>query len=267
MSYHVRYGLNFNPFIKNSKDVFVQTPDDLEVHHRLNYLLENKGFGVITSPAGRGKTTTIRHWAKNLNTSIYKVVYTPLSTLTVLEFYKQLAALLGLEPANRKSDNFKLIQAEIRRFAIEKRITLICIIDEANYVSSAILNDLKMLFNFDMDSKDHAVILLVGLATLNNTLRLAANEPLRGRITMNYHLEQLNKIEGRNYIQGRLDAAKATQSVFEESAFEAILNAAGGIPRIINKICDACLLIADSKKVPTVDNEIVMNAVNEVELG
>jgi len=44
---------------------------------------------------------------------------------------------------------------------------------------------------------------------------------------MNYHLEPLNKIEGRNYIQGRLNAAKATQSVFEESAFEAILNAAG----------------------------------------
>ena len=265
MSYHERYGLIFNPFIKDVKDIFVQTPDDREVHHRLNYLLQNKGFGVVTSPPGRGKTTTIRHWAKELNTSRYQVVYTPLSTLTVLEFYKQLATLLRLEPANRKSDNFKLIQAEIRRFAIEKQITIVTVIDEASYISSGILNDLKMLFNFEMDAKDHAVVLLVGLPTLNNTLRLAANEPLRGRITMNYHLEPLNKIEGRNYIQGRLNAAKATQSVFEESAFEAILNAAGGIPRIINKVCNACLLIADSQKAPIVTDDIVMGAVNEVE--
>ncbi|WP_249536723.1 ATP-binding protein [Serpentinicella alkaliphila] len=109
------------------------------------------------------------------------------------EFYKHLSSELGLEPMHKKTDNFKNIQAEINRYSIEKRITPVIIIDEANYINNAVLNDLKMLFNFDMDSKDRAVVILVGLPQLNNTLRLVANEPLRQRVTMNYNLDSLGE--------------------------------------------------------------------------
>ncbi len=61
--------------------------------------------------------------------------------------------------------------------------------DEANYINNAILNDLNPLFNFDMDSRDQAVVLLAGLPKLNDTLSLAVHEPLRQRIVMNYNLE------------------------------------------------------------------------------
>ncbi len=123
----------------------------------------------------------------------YKVIYTTLSTLTVNEFYKPLAEQFGLESMFRKNDNFRIIQNEFTRYAVEKRITPVIIIDEANYMRHSILNDLKLLFNFEMDSKDRAVVLMVGLPQLNNTLRLVAHEPLRQRITMNYHLEGLVK--------------------------------------------------------------------------
>ena len=91
-----RFGLEFNPFLKNSKEILINTQESREA-------------------------------------------------------------------AFRKPDNFKSIQDEITRLALEKRKTPVIIIDEANYVSNAILNDLKILFNFEMDSKDRAVILLVGL--------------------------------------------------------------------------------------------------------
>ena len=176
MDYTARYGLEFNPFLKNSKEVLVETQEYKEVQFRLKYLLSTKGFGILT---GRGKTTSIRNWAASLNPSLYKVVYSCLSTLTVMDFYRNLAAELGAVPAYRKTENFKLIQDEITRLVIEKRQTPVIIMDEANYIGTAILNDLKILFNFEMDSRDRAVIPLAGLPQLNNTLRLGIHEPLR----------------------------------------------------------------------------------------
>lgn len=267
MDYISRYGLDFNPFIKNTHDIVIETSEYKEIVFRLNFLLKNRGFGVITGGPGRGKTTVVRNWVKTLNTSLYKVVYTSLSTLTVSEFYKYLAINLNLEPAHKKSDNFKNIQSEINRYSIEKRITPVIIIDEASYINNGILNDLKMLFNFDMDSKDRAVVLFVGLPNFNNTLRLVANEPLRQRITMNYNLESLSKKESLEYIKGKLNGAKCTMEVFEQGALEAVINASNGIPRLINKICNSCLIIANSKNANTIDSDIVMHAVNETELG
>ena len=80
-------------------------------------------------------------------------------------FTRNLATELGAQPAFRKTDNFKIIQDEINRLVLEKRQTPVIIIDEANYIGNAVLNDLKMLFNFEMDSKDRAVVLLSGLPT------------------------------------------------------------------------------------------------------
>jgi type II secretory pathway predicted ATPase ExeA len=267
MDYTSRFGLEFNPFMKNTGDILVETTEGKESIYRLDILLKTRGFGLITGAPGKGKTTIVRHWAKALNASLYKVIYTSLSTLTVNEFYKHLAAQLGLETKFRKSDNFRIIQNEITRYSIEKRITPVIIIDEANYISNGILNDLKLLFNFDMDSKDRAVILLVGLPQINNTLRLVANEPLRQRITMNYHLEGLTKEESKTYVTSKLSSAKCYTTIFSEGALEGIVNAANGIPRIINKICNACLLISHNQNLNEINNDIVMLAVNEIEIG
>jgi len=265
--YTGRYGLDFNPFIKNTHDIVIETQDYREITYRLNYLLNNKGFGTLTGGSGCGKTTVVRSWSKELNPSLYKVIYTSLSTLTISEFYRHIASELGLEAMHRKADNFKNIQTEISRYSIEKRITPVIIIDEANHINNAVLTDLKMLFGFEMDSRDRAILLLVGLPQLNNTLRLAANEPLRQRITMNYNLDSLTREEAHEYIKGKLSGAKCIGKVFDENAMEAVVNAANGIPRLLNKICNQSLIIADSKKAGMVDSDIVMLAVNETELG
>ena len=179
INYTSRYGLEYNPFIKNSKEILVETEDYKEISYRLNYLVQIKGFGVITGNPGTGKTTAVRNWVSTLNNSAYKVVYISLSTLTVSEFYRQLAFKLGVEPYYKKVDNFKAIQEVITRYEKEKRVTLVIILDEANYLRNGTLNDLKILFNFEMDSQDKAVVVLVGLPQLNNTLNLNVHEPLR----------------------------------------------------------------------------------------
>lgn len=266
MNYTARYGLEFNPFLKNAKEILVGTQEYKEVQFRLKYLLSTKGFGLLTGSAGKGKTTAVRSFAASLNPSLYKVVYTSLSTLTVMEFYRNLASEFGAVPAHRKTENFKLIQDEITRLTIEKRQTPVIIIDEANYINTAILNDLKILFNFEMDSRDRAVLLLAGLPQLNNTLRLGIHEPLRQRIVMNYNLDGLSKEEGRFYIQEKLKGAGCTQTVFEDNAMEAVLNAANGTPRVINKLCNASLLVGNSRNLNIITADAVMQAVSDCEL-
>lgn len=266
MDYITRYGLEFNPFIKNSKEIVIDTKEYNEIIFRLDYLAKTKGFGLLTGSAGRGKTSAIRNWAASLNLSLYKVIYSSLSTLTANDFYRNLAEELGAKPAFRKPDNFRIIQEEILRLALEKRKTPVIIIDEANYINNAILNDLKILFNFEMDSRDRAAILLAGLPSLNSTLRLGMHEPLRQRIVMNYNLDGLTKEEGRHYILEKLKGAGCNQSVFEDNAIEAILNASDGTPRIINKLCNASLLIGDSTQSNLITATIVMQTINDCEL-
>lgn len=267
MEYFTRYGLEFNPFIKNSKEIIVDTAEHKEALFRLDYLAKTKGFGLLTGSPGRGKTTVIRHWSSKLNPSLYKVIYSCLSTLTANDFYRNLVSELGATPAFKKPSNFRIIQEEVTRLSVEKRKTPIIIIDEANYINNAILNDLKILFNFEMDSRDRAVVLLAGLPNLNSTLSLSAHEPLRQRIVMNYNLDGISKEEGRIYISERLKGAGCNQTIFDDAAVEAILNAADGTPRLINKYCNASLLIGDSNKADLITTDIVMQAINDCELG
>ena len=200
----------------------------------------------------------IRKWCETLNKAAYKVVYIPLSTLTVLEFYRQLASSLGIEPYHKKVDNFRTIQEIVTRYEKEKRVTLIIILDEANYLKSEILNDLKLLFNFDMDSQGRAIVLLMGLPNLNRTLNLNVHEPLKQRIVMNYQLDSLNKDESKNYILRKLKGAGCHQTVFEEQALEAVATACNGVPRRINQLCNQCLLIGNNQNKNMINIDVFM---------
>ena len=263
MELTARYGLEFNPFLKNSKEILYTGSEYNEALFRLDYLAGVKGFGLLTGAPGRGKTTVVRNWSAKLNPSLFKVIYTSLSTVTVNDFYRNLAFSLGAQAAYRKTENFHAIQGEITRLALDKKKTPVIIIDEANYVSNAILNDLKILFNFEMDSCDRAVILLVGLPQVNNTLQLSIHEPLRQRIIMNYNLDGLSKEEGREYIETKLKGAGCNQPVFAEDAIEAVLNTADGTARMISKLCNASLVIGHSRNVNSIPAEIVMQAIND----
>ena len=266
MDYAARYGLEFNPFLKNVKDILLDTSDLTEGKVRLTYLGDTRGFGVLTGEPGRGKSTLARVWASSLNPSLFKVSYHSLSSLTVMDFYRQIAAGLGAAPSFRKNDLFDDIQREIKRCALEKRVTPVIIIDEADMLSHKVLSDLQSMFNFEMDSRDLAVVLLVGQPRLNTTLNQSTHESLRQRIVMNYHTSGISKEEGRRYILKKLDGAGSHQSVFDENVIEALLNAANGTARVINKLCSRSLMIGASQGVNIIDAETVRKAIEDTQL-
>lgn len=264
MNYINRYGFEYNPFIKNSKESIVNTSQYREIHSRLDLLTQMKGFGLLTGMPGMGKTTAVRTWANNLNKSAYKIVYISLSTLTVMEFYKMIVEELGYEPSFRKMANFKIIQNAINRYVIEKRVTPIFIFDEANYLTNATLNDLKIMFNFEMDSINKAVVLLMGLPKLNSTLRLASHEPLAQRIIMNYEMKPLTNEETKKYIKEKMTKAGCHMEVFEPNALEAIANAGNGVPRIIDKVVNQTMMIGNSINENIITADTVLKAVEDI---
>ena len=265
MNYISRYGLEYNPFLKDFTKL-IETTEYKEVASRLNVLLNLKGFGLLCGSSGLGKTTCVHHFLESINQNAYKSYYISLSTVSVMEFYRNLSMSLGQEMAYRKVDNFRNIQSAINNLYLEKRIVPIIIIDEAQYLSNATFNDLKLLFNFDMDSANRAIILLVGLPTLNAILSQNVHEALRQRITMNYTINPLSLQEAKEYLLAKLKRAKANGEVFDLNAIETIVSYSGGIPRIIDRLCNQALMIGNSLNENIISADTVLKAIEDLAL-
>lgn len=263
MNYLAKFGMEYNPFLK-SKDIKIELSGYKQLLFRLKHLEEIKGIGIITGEPGLGKTTSVRYWCNTLNKSMYKVIYIPHSTLTIMEFYRQLCDSFSLDVYHSKRKNFKALQDEIKRLVIEKRITPVIILDEANYLSSQILNDLKILLNFDMDSKDNVILLLIGQNVFLTTLNLKTNEALKQRIVMNYNIEGLTKDEARYYIDQKLQSAGLNTPIMSTEAYNQIINAANGTPRVINQLMEKSLLLLSNYKQDEITETIAMEAINEI---
>ena len=258
--------MQFNPFSKSAPAGHFESDDFRQATARLKHLCEIKGIGLFTGKPGTGKTYTLKEHADSLNPGLFKLFYAPLSSVTVLEFYRAIAIGLGLSPPYKKIDLFNAIQDRIISLAKDKRVTPVIIFDEGQYLSSKILNDLKILLNFGMDSENHAVVILAGQAALATTLSMGAHEALAQRILINYTFTGLSKNEMAEYIVSRLKVCGVNQPVFPENALEALWGCCSGSPRVVNSLAENCLRIGAQKGAKLIDPEIVMLANNELSL-
>jgi len=265
--YKAFWGMEFNPFDKNIavKHCF-KTHDFTQASSRLEHLKNIKGIGLFTGLPGTGKTYSLRCFVDSLNSNLYKVAYIPLSTVTVLEFYKSLAYGLGVELFSKKVDLFKSIQERIITLSKDKKITPVIIIDEAQYLKTDVLNDIKILFNFDMDSKNYAIFILTGQPLLNDILSKQTHEALKQRIVINYNFLGISKTEVNDYISSRLQLCGVHNQIFNSNAIEAVYSCCNGSTRKLNSIIEKCLIVGFQKNTKVIDTEIVMSAQNELEL-
>jgi type II secretory pathway predicted ATPase ExeA len=267
--YKIYWEMEYNPFQKNNGEKKVKTfesSDYINAKARLEHLNKIGGIGLLTGNSGTGKTYALKNFADSLNSSLYKVVYIPLSTVTVLEFYKSLAYGLDLDPPSRKVDIFNAIQERIINLVKDRGQTCVVIIDEAQYLQTSILNDLKILLNFEMDSKDYVAFVLAGQPLLNNILTKKVHEPLRQRVVMNYNFNGITQEEGKKYILEKLKECGVYNQIITDGALEAIVSSGNGSIRKINSMVDKCLFIGSISNAKMIDTDIVMNAQNEIEL-
>ncbi|MBE3570821.1 MAG: AAA family ATPase [Bacillales bacterium] len=259
------YSLASTPFSKDiqPKDAF-PSADHLGALNALDYLRTSRGIGLILGESGAGKTFTLRCFSESLNRSLYHVVYFPLSTGGVMDFYRGIAYGLGEEPKYRKIDLFRQIQEGIERMAKERRIIPVFILDEMHLAKDAFLQDIALLFNFQMDSVNPFILILSGLPLLKTRLVLNHHRPLSQRIIMKYEIQPLSREEIPVYIDHHMKLAGAKHTIFTESAMEAIALRSQGWPRMINKLTVNSLLFGAQMKKDQIDEEVVKLAIEDI---
>lgn len=258
MDTQLYFGLNQMPFQKSSQYSSLYKGKDVrQIENRLEHLRKTRGIGMITGKPGAGKTAVIREFARSLNPTMYKVIYIQMTTVSVNEFLKMIALELGLDPKYKKADLFHQIQEEVRYQCEEKKCIPVLIIDEAQYLSQAILRDLVMLLNFDMDSKDCCIMILSGLSSLNRIMKKTSNEALRQRIIVNYQAEGLNRQEAGEYVQWCLKQSGAEETIFSEDAIEAAWRDSQGSLRRMNTLLSRGMIAAAGQDKRIIDSEVI----------
>lgn len=257
------YGLSHNPFDKQllkETDSFV-SKDHKSMMDRLNYLKGVRGIGIFTASPGMGKSFSLKCFAHSLNPNLFQMEYICLSTISVLEFYKQLSEALGLDVKGGKTTMFKNIQERIYYLYKEKRKPLIIAIDEAQYLNAGILKDLKMLMNHGYDSLNCFTLILAGEPHLNNTLEKPIHEALRQRITVHYNYIGLDDSEVAEYISHKLSIAGGGRSIIDEAAISAAHSYSRGNPRLIDNVMTYALDLGAQMKKEVIDADIMMTAI------
>jgi len=265
--YRAYWNMEYNPFTKEiSTDKLYKTEDFNEAKTRLDFLEKTKGIGLFTGSPGTGKTFTIKHFLEQLNPGLYKVIYIALTSVTTVDFYRALSISLNLEARSSKAKMFFAIQEYIKRIVLEQKKHLIIAIDEVQLLNSDVLTDLKILFNFEMDSKNMATVILIGLPVINHILSRNSHEDLNQRIVMNYDFKGLSKEDIRGYIKDRLQLVKVSEDIISDSATTALPNLVNGSIRKLNLIIERALTLGAIEKVQTIDNDLIMKAVNDISL-
>ena len=247
-------------------------PDELfassaarEAQARLNHLIELRGIGLITGEVGCGKTTLCRQLGAALHPGLHRLFYVTLSTGNVLDMYKAIAWQLGLSVERNRAAAYRAIHSEVSRLVLETKIHPVLVVDEAQHLRNDVLEDLRLLTNYDMDAQRRLCLLLVGLPELRRRLTMAVHESLTQRIVVRYHLGGLAREELAAYLTHRLQLAGASLPLFEPAAVEAIYHATQGMPRKINQLAHYALSDAALAKLRQVTAEHVQCAIEEIQ--
>ncbi|MEW8563406.1 MAG: AAA family ATPase [Candidatus Thiodiazotropha sp.] len=241
--YETFYGLTEKPFsLLPDPGFLVLGEKHSAAYTALEYgLLSQAGFTVVTGEVGSGKTTLIRHLLNQIHDDI-TVGLVSSSHQEMGELLQWLLFAFSLDyRETQKVGLYDLFtKFLIDQYANNKRTVLI--IDEAQNLQPEVLEELRLLSNINADKHQVLQIILVGQPQLRSLLKHRDLLQFQQRISVDYHLQGLNEEETRFYIYQRLRIAGRSQPLFTRNAINLIYQASGGIPRVINTICDTSLV-------------------------
>ena len=253
------YGLKELPFALTPDPRFIYfTPSHTEVMANLHYGIESgKGLVVVTGEVGTGKTTILRWMMQRLDRTVL-VAYIFNPRLSVAEFYQHVATLLDIQKWETKSE----LLLELGR-ALESRhsrgLRTVLIIDEAQGLSPHVLEEIRLLSNFESDTAKQLQIVLTGQPELREVLNNPDLRQLKQRVALRCIIKALPSVEETDrYITSRLlvDGAERTD-VFSPTAIDYIFRCSEGIPRNINNLCDNAMLAGYAAGETTINRSII----------
>ena len=262
------FGLEDIPFTLTPDPRFIVfTPSYNEVLASLYYGLENaKGLIVLTGEVGTGKTTALRWILRRLDSSVLAAyVFNP--RLSVEEFYHHVTQMLGIKDWSNKSELLntmgKVLEERHRR-----GLRTVIIIDEAHELSDYVLEEIRLLLNFESDNAKHLQIVLTGQQELRDKLNQANLRQLKQRVALRCNMHSFPSVEEvERYITERLLIAGSDQpKIFTPEAVDYIFRCSEGIPRNINNLCDNAMLTAYAAGERTIGRKVIEEVAENLDL-
>lgn len=263
------FGLREKPFslIPDSDSIFF-SKGHLEAFNMLEFgLLEQVGITLITGQVGAGKTTLIRHLLSRADYGQLTVglISTPHRTYGTL-----LRWIINAFRIPMESEDEGLMLQVLQDFLIDQcaqgKRTLV-IVDEAQNMTKGDLESLRLLTNINADKIQLLQVILVGQPELLEKFYDPSMSQLAQRVSAEYCLNPLNLVETMSYVTHRVEAAGGVTRLFDTTALMTIYYYSGGIPRIINTLCDGALVAAFGQGKKVVDLNIVLNVVKSKQVG
>jgi type II secretory pathway predicted ATPase ExeA len=265
MSYLSHFNLQEQPFRLTPDPEFLYWSKQ---HARAKAYMESTiwladGFVVITGEIGSGKTTLLQSFLSELEDDVVYAVVSQ-TQLTPTQFLQAVLTEFGFKPFNKRKVELldMLNMFLIEQYSSGKKVVLI--VDEAQNLTHKVLEEIRMISGIETHKEKVLRIILAGQPELRDTLDSAGLKQLVQRVRLRFHLGPLDSREMREYITHRLSVAGASRSLFDESTFDTIHRYTGGVPRLINTLCDTALLCAFADDKEVVDLDDVMAAVAEL---
>jgi len=263
--YNDFYGFKESPFnlTPNSRFFFNSTKHTEALSTILYAIRERKGFVVITGDIGSGKTTVCRTVLNQLgpDTEFALITNTHLGAKDLLSTVLE---DLGVEhTSSSKARLLSQLNAYLIR-QLQNDHNVVLIIDEAQNLKPAVLEEVRMLSNLETEREKLIQIIFLGQPELKKKLALARLEQLRQRVAVYYHLTPLSREDAEAYIRHRLRvASESGKQFFTDQAAAMAAEASGGIPRVINLLCDSALLSGYVKDQSIIDADLMEEVISE----
>jgi putative secretion ATPase (PEP-CTERM system associated) len=265
MSYLSHFNLREQPFRLTPDPEFLYWSKQ---HARAKAYMESTiwladGFVVITGEIGSGKTTLLQSFLSELEDDVVCAVVSQ-TQLTPTQFLQSVLTEFGFKPFNKRKVELldMLNMFLIEQYSSGKKVVLI--VDEAQNLTRKVLEEIRLISGIETHKEKVLRIILAGQPELRDTLDSPGLKQLVQRVRLRFHLESLDRREMREYIEHRLKIAGAETLLFQDDSFETIHRYTGGVPRLINTLCDTALLCAFADEKSSVGLDDVKAAIAEL---
>ena len=289
LMYEKFYDFINTPFSRTIPSKYLYKGNDSdELIERLKYAAGKQLFAVVIGDSGTGKTTTLRRFFDETSEGgdNYYPLYISDSKLTPRTFYKNLLEQLGFESKYHHASarrptaaggfyEAKVLSNEAKR-QLHKEIEImkglngtrpVAVVDEAHLLSKEMLEEIRFLLNFKMDSQSPMALILSGQTELWDKLKRQSYAAIRQRIDIQCVLGRLDRAKTDEYILSQLEYAKTERELFTEAAIDEIFKVSGGIPRLINKACTESLMYGAQNRKTIIDDRMVKLVVEQELMG
>ena len=241
------FGLSDNPFsIAPNPEYLYMSPRHKEaLAHLIFGLRESGGFVMLTGEVGTGKTTVSRKLLQQLPSNVQvAMILNP--TLSAIELLATICDELRIRYLKKQASLKYFTDKILNKLATNHQhdINTILIVDEAQHLMPEVLEQLRLLTNLETNREKLLKVVLIGQPELQQLLKRNELRQLAQRITARYHLLPLSSNEVKNYIVHRLSVADGNQNIFSQPTVKAAYQITGGIPRVINLLCDRALTLS-----------------------